>query len=176
MRDGHMFKNREEAARLLVDRLREYKGKSGIILAIPRGGLVCGRIIADALEMPLEAIVAKKIPAPGEPELAIGAVCGNAVSWNHEIINALKVPDDYLRSEFEKVKLLVAEKEKRYRNAPLNLKGKICILTDDGIATGHTMAAAIEWAKKKGPQKFRYLNKLEIINKHTPTTWTKKLI
>lgn len=152
-----IFKDRIEAARKLAEALRKYMGeKDVIVLAIPRGGLELGYELAKLLRLPLDTVISKKIPFPGEEEVAIGAVSHEGkVSLYREIIAQAGVPQEYIRQEIERLTKLVAEKYARYREGkPFSeLRGKTVILTDDGIATGHTMFAAIEFVKSKGPKK-----------------------
>ncbi len=146
-----MFKDRFDAGRKLAERLKAYGEKNTIVLAIPRGGLQVGAPIAKALHCPLDVIVAKKIPYPDQPELALGAIGeGGEVVINEEIMRS----DFEAYVEEQKKELLVEVKHKaaRYHRTPPKLSGKVVILTDDGIATGSTMLACIEVVKKQRPR------------------------
>jgi len=155
-----VFQNRIEAGRQLAAKLRAYRAtKNLIVLAIPCGGVVVGRQLADFLGCPLDVIVTKKIPAPGSPELAIGAV--GPASWrgepviDEELAAKVGADDQYLKFKIENLKFEVARREKEFRKGkpPLDLKEKIVILTDDGVATGATMAVAIEIVRQQEPKK-----------------------
>ena len=135
-----MFKNREEAGRKLakkilrneeIEKLREEK----IVLAIPRGGVVIGKELAKALNCSLDVIITKKIGAPGNPELAVGAVgaMGEPVI-DEALAERVGADEEYLKNQIAKIKIEIERREKEFRgNKPkLNFKDKIVILTDDG--------------------------------------------
>jgi putative phosphoribosyl transferase len=156
-----VFQNRQEAGKLLgekilrnldIKKLRE----KPIVLAIPRGGVVVGGELAKALNCPLDVIVTKKIPAPGNPELAIGAVgtVGEPVI-DEELAAKVGADEKYLKFKIGNLKLEIARREEEFRKGkpPLNLKGKTVIITDDGVATGATMAAAVEIVRQQEPKK-----------------------
>lgn len=151
-----MFKDRIEAGKQLAGRLRKYKSKALIILAIPRGGVVVGKELAKALNCPLDVIVTKKIGAPGNPELAIGAVGPDGtVVLNQDLAPKTGADKKYISEERRAKSEEVKRRMKAFRKGkkPLNLAGKTVILTDDGIATGATVEAAIKWVKTKKPKK-----------------------
>ena len=149
------FKDREEAGKKLIERLATYKGaKDAVVVALPRGGVVLGRVVADALGLPLDIVVARKIGAPGNEEYAIGAVTadGNAV-WNEA--ERAAAGDRYC---VEAVRKEVVEAKRRlgvYRSGwlPRDLSRKTVIIVDDGIATGFTMRAAVRKAREEGAKR-----------------------
>jgi len=152
-----MFKNREEAGRKLADKLASYRAtKNLIVLAIPRGGVVIGKELAQALDCPLEVIITKKIGAPGNSELAVGAVgaIGEPVI-NEALAERVGADENYLKSQISNLKSEIARREKEFRRGrpKLSLKDKIVIITDDGVATGATMMAAIEIIRQQNPKK-----------------------
>jgi len=152
-----MFQNRAQAGKKLASKLLSYKAtKNLIVLAIPRGGVVVGKILSQALDCPLEVIVTKKIGAPGNPELAIGAVgvVGKPVI-DEELAERVGADENYLKSKILNLKSEIKRREKIFRRdkLPLNLKDKTVILTDDGVATGATMMAAVEIARQQNPKK-----------------------
>lgn len=151
-----MFKDRIEAGKQLAERLKKYKSKTPIILAIPRGGVVVGKELTKALNCPLDVIVTKKIGAPGNPELAIGAVGPDGTMvLNQELAPRTGADKKYI-SEQRKVKSEEVKRRMRtFRKGkkPLNLAGKTVILTDDGVATGATVEAALKWIKTQKPKK-----------------------
>lgn len=151
------FQNRTQAGRKLAEKLWEYKGKKDlVILGIPRGGVAIAKELAIALACSLDVIVTKKIGAPGNSELAIGAVgaAGESVI-NEELAARVGANEEYLKSQIAKLKTEVARRIKEYRGdqRPLDLKDKIVIITDDGLATGATMAAAVEVVRQQKPKK-----------------------
>lgn len=149
-----MFKDRVEAGKILAGALSEYKSKSTIVLAIPRGGVIVAYEVAKALNAPLDIIIPRKIGAPGQPELAIGAVTEDGTTiLNQDIIQHLKVSDDYIKAE---AKRQVEEIKKRIQmyigdKPRLSIRGKVVILIDDGVATGATIRAAIASIRKREP-------------------------
>ena len=152
-----MFKNREEAGKKLGERILGYKGtKNMVVLAIPRGGVVVGKELAQALNCPLDVLVTKKIGAPGNPELAIGAVGPDGtVVLNQDLALRTGADKKYLKPQTSNLKSEVARRIKDFRGdkLPLKLKNKTVILTDDGIATGATIEASIKWIKNQKPKK-----------------------
>lgn len=149
-----LFKDRQEAGQKLAKILEDFKGKNAIVLALPRGGVVVGAEIARALDLPLDIIVVRKIGLPESEEYAIGAIDidGDGV-WNEEELK--KVNKEWLAQKIQKEKEEAERRLNLYRQgrAPLDLKGKIAIIVDDGIATGLTIKSAIRYAQKLGAQK-----------------------
>ncbi len=127
-----------------------------MVLGLARGGVVVGRALAQALSLPLDVLVVKKIPAPGNAELAVGALAPDGVSVVHWIIlQRLGADEDYLKTH---IPILTGEIKNRlqlYRKGrkPLEVKGKTVCVVDDGAATGATMEAAVKWLKKKKARK-----------------------
>lgn len=147
------FDNRVEAGKRLASALEDFAGKNAIILAIPRGGVVVGYEIAKALSLPLDVIIPRKIGAPDNPELAIGAMTEDGtVILDNNLIAYLGVQQDYIEEESERQKHEIERRLKFYRqNEPYpRLKGLEVIIVDDGIATGSTMKAALASVKNKG--------------------------
>ena len=150
-----MFKDRFEAATLLVKALEKYKNKKDtIILAIPRGALQIGQILHEELCLPLDIIVTKKISHPMSEEFAIGAV-GPGGEYFVDRSASAEVSDSYIEAQRRRLEILVEEKYKHYRGDRVKpkLRGKLVIIVDDGIATGSTILAAIHVIKKQKPAK-----------------------
>lgn len=150
-----MFQDRLDAGRQLAAKLSKYKGsKDAVVLGIPRGGVEVAYAIAKELGVKLEIAVAKKIPFPGNPELAVGAVAfGGVVSMEESFAFSQGAGKEYIESE---VKRLTAEIRRRYSayNADFpEVKNKITVVVDDGMATGHTVLAAVRAVKKGKPGK-----------------------
>jgi putative phosphoribosyl transferase len=143
------FKNRDEAAALLASKLKGYAHTEAVVLALPRGGVPLGYIIAKKLGLPLDVILIKKIGYPGQPEYAVGAVSLESKVLNPE----LRIPADYLREQIEQIRYELKKRYQRYQGArkPVNLTGKTVILVDDGIATGYTMLAAAQLVQHAEP-------------------------
>ena len=147
------FSDRVEAGKRLASAMRDFAGKNGIVLAIPRGGVVVGYEIAKALSLPLDVIIPRKIGAPDNPELAIGAMTEDGtIILDDNLITYIGVPRDYIKAESERQKHEIERRLKLYRqNEPYpSLKALDVIIVDDGIATGSTMKAALASVKNRG--------------------------
>lgn len=141
-----VFQDRTDAGDQLADLLEREDVEADIVLGIPRGALPVARPVADALDVPLDIVVASKIGAPNNPELAIGAVASDGSTWlNEDLIEQLNVPDEYLEREREREAENAREKADRYRGDrdPPELAGKRLVIVDDGIATGATARACL---------------------------------
>jgi putative phosphoribosyl transferase len=148
------FKDRSDAAYQLVERLSSYKKKHPLILAIPRGGIPMGAILAQQLQGDLDIVLVHKLGAPAQPELAIGAVDEGGEIYLHPYAKRLQVPKFYL--EEEKLEQLHTLKQRRRlftpHREPLEMKDRYVIVVDDGIATGSTMVAALHCIRTKKPK------------------------
>ena len=149
-----MLKDRRDAGKKLADKLKSYIGKNAIVLALPRGGVVVGAEISKELSLPLDVIVTRKIGHPSNPEYAIGAVNEEGLTVLNEF-EISSIDKNYLQSEIENQKEEAKRRVKHYRKDKVfpDLRGKLAILVDDGIATGFTMRLAIKAAKKQRPEK-----------------------
>lgn len=149
------FKDRAEAGKRLAVALREFKGKDVVILGIPRGGVVVAREVSESLGAPLDVVVTRKIEAPGEPEYALGAVTQEGdVIMDRQAAESLGASKEYLDAQVRQKKEEVRQRMERFRgDAPYpDLKGKIVIIVDDGIATGSSVGAAVMSVRKRGPK------------------------
>ncbi len=151
-----MFKDRVDAGRQLAKRLEgEYKDTDAVVLAIPRGGVVVADEVARALNLKLDLIIPRKIGAPGNPELAIGAVAVGRAMINEPVVRELGVPDSYIESETKRQLEEIARRRRLYlgdRRA-IPLRGRIAIIIDDGLATGYTALAAVDAVRQQNPRK-----------------------
>lgn len=153
-----LFKNREEAGELLAQQLKKknLSREDSIVLAIPRGGVVTGKEISQRLSLPLDIIVPRKLGAPGNPELAIGATTSEGgLVLDKELVEKLGITDQYVTTENLKEMEEAKRREKLFRrNRPYpELVGKTVVLVDDGVATGATVKAAINAIRKQLPLK-----------------------
>jgi putative phosphoribosyl transferase len=150
-----IFKDRVDAAQKLAKRLENLKAEEPVILAIPRGGVVIGDVIAKTLGTKLDIIVPRKVGAPQNPELAIGAVMSDGSFFpNRSIIDALHVPKKFIEQEIASELKEIERRLMKFRgNTKYDLQGRTVVLVDDGIATGATMFAAVEWVKKQNPKR-----------------------
>ncbi len=147
-----LFRNRTEAGKQLAQALGRLS-KDAVVLAIPRGGVVVGYEIASALNIPLDIIITKKIGAPDNPELAIGAVAEDGTYLLDEnVVEMLGVPQDYILAEVERQKNEIRRRLKAYRAGAPNheINGREVVLVDDGVATGSTLKAALRYLRKTG--------------------------
>ncbi len=145
------YKDRNDAGLQLVQKLMWLQGKDTIVLAIPRGGIVIGDVIAKSLNAKLDVIVPRKLGAPNNPELAIGAVMHDGSTYlNDYVVKALGVDQQYIRKEIaEQVKEIERRLQVFRGSKEYDLAGRIIVLVDDGIATGATTIAAVSWIKKQ---------------------------
>ncbi|MBI3577288.1 phosphoribosyltransferase [Candidatus Gottesmanbacteria bacterium] len=147
-----VFRDRSDAGNLLARKLSSYRGTQSIVFGLPRGGIVVAARIAIFLQLPLDVLVVKKIGAPDNSELAIGAVAPDGVSYVDEPFAKLVGADEgYIRTQNAELndqirrKIFLYQKGERKRS----VKGKTAIVVDDGAATGATVQAAVVWLKKK---------------------------
>ncbi|MGZ8603829.1 MAG: phosphoribosyltransferase [Actinomycetota bacterium] len=146
-----LFADRAEAGRELASALADHASADVAVLAIPRGGVIVGEVVARALGAPLDVVVPRKIGAPGNPELGIGAIAPGVRVLDEHMVRALQVPPSYLESEIAAQEREIERRERVYRGGrpPLDVSGRLVIVVDDGIATGGTAAAALRWARSR---------------------------
>jgi predicted phosphoribosyltransferase len=147
------FKNRDEAAKQLAGRLAAYKGQNPLILGVPRGAVPMARTIADALDGELDVVLVRKLRAPGQPELAIGAVdeAGTVLKGRYYDV----ADEEYLRDEIRAQQDVIHTRREMYTKAQkaIDPAGRIVVIVDDGIATGSSMLAAIRSVRARKPRK-----------------------
>jgi putative phosphoribosyl transferase len=150
------FQDRREAGQLLAKQLDFIKGKEGVIvLGIPRGGVVVAHEVAQAIGAPLDVYITRKIGAPYNPELAIGAVASDGgIVLDRDLIQQLGVPEDYVEKETERQRQEIERRTREYRGdrPPLQLAGKTVVVVDDGVATGATTMATLRALKEQEPK------------------------
>ena len=148
---NEILKDRIEAGLLLSEKLKKYQNSNTIVLAVPRGGVPVGYVIAKSLHLPLDIILSKKIGHPNNKEFAIGAVSSDSMILDEH----QNIPKKYINDEIIRLRQLIKEKYELYmgNRKPLDIKGKNIILVDDGIATGNTLLASINMLRKKNPAK-----------------------
>jgi putative phosphoribosyl transferase len=149
-----LFENREHAARLLAERLSAYyKNKNPLVLAIPRGAIGMAEIIADVLGGELDVVLVHKLGAPGQPELAIGAIdeTGKVFLSGY----GLDIDTAYLEAEKQAQLEVLRKRRARYTpsRGPIDPHDRIVIVVDDGSATGSTMTAALRAIRRSEPKK-----------------------
>ncbi|PRX54638.1 phosphoribosyltransferase [Flagellimonas meridianipacifica] len=146
-----MFDNRIDAGRQLAYALDNFKNEDVVVLAIPRGGVPLGNMVAKALNAPLDVALTKKIGHPSNKEYAIGAVSLEDVV----ITNADGVTRTYIDSEIKRIREKLEKRHNQYykTKSPENLNNKTVLIVDDGIATGNTIMITIKLVKKQNPKK-----------------------
>ncbi|HME19081.1 MAG TPA: phosphoribosyltransferase [Nitrososphaerales archaeon] len=150
-----LFRDRVDAGKKLGETLKKTMKKDVVVLAIPRGGVVVAKEVADALGAPLDVIVTRKISPPGEPEYALGAVTQEGeVIMDRQAAESLGADRDYIEAEIAKKREEVRDRTKKFRgNRPFpSLEGKVVVIVDDGIATGSSVGAAVLSLKKLKPK------------------------
>jgi predicted phosphoribosyltransferase len=151
-----VFRDRAEAGRILATLLEGYRKGAAIILAIPSGGVPVGLAVAEALEVPFEVIISRKIPIPGEPEAGFGAVSAEGdLFLNEAMLPYLGIDQEQARMLAEPVMEEVRRRERLFRGGrPFpELSGKAAIVVDDGLATGYTALACLAQVRRKGPSR-----------------------
>ncbi|TDE27749.1 phosphoribosyltransferase [Flavobacterium ranwuense] len=148
---NEILKDRIEAGLLLSEKLKKYQNSNTIIIAVPRGGVPVGYVIAKNLHLPLDIVLSKKIGHPNNKEFAIGAVSSDSMILDEHS----NIPKKYIDDEIIRLRKLMKEKYELYvgNRKPQDIKGKNIILVDDGIATGNTLLASIAMLRKKKPAK-----------------------
>ena len=146
-----MFKNRIEAGIQLAAKLTKFKNQSGVLLAVPRGGVPVAYAIAKELKLPVELLLTKKIGHPMNKEYAIGAASIN----DYFIANPEDISEEYFKNELYRIRTRLKEMKEKFKKnkEPTNLQDKIVIIIDDGIATGNTLLGTIHLLRKKKPNK-----------------------
>jgi predicted phosphoribosyltransferase len=151
-----MFRDREDAACQLAAKLRDYELKAPLVLAIPRGGVITGAALAREIGAELDVVLSRKLRAPNQPELAFGGISENGeVYLNGDAAEASGVTDEYFHDEKEYQLAVIAFRKQRIRRVrPKSpIQGRSVIVTDDGVATGSTMIAALNTVRSEQPAK-----------------------
>ena len=149
-----LFQNRWEAGSKLAAELQDLAGSDSLVLGVPRGGVVVAYEVARALGAVLDVYIARKLGAPGDEELALGAVASDGtVVLDAALIRQMGVSQRYVQAETERQRAEILRRLSLYRNQrPLpQLKGKTVIVVDDGVATGSTTLAALRALRKQNP-------------------------
>jgi putative phosphoribosyl transferase len=152
LRGGPMFTDREDAGRQLAATLADLAGRDVVVLGIPRGGVEVAAVVAQALGAPVDVVIPRKVGAPGNPELGIGAVAEDVEVLDERLIRLLGVGQDYLQQEIQAQQEEIRRRSAAYRGnrPPVSLQGRVAVVIDDGVATGGTAVAAVRWARTRG--------------------------
>jgi predicted phosphoribosyltransferase len=148
-----MFHDRNEAAILLAEQLKDYQGKNPLILAIPRGAVPMAKIIADQLDGEFDVVLVRKLRAPDYPELAIGSI--DESGWTYIADHAASVGADseYIEAERQQQMTTIKQRRAQYTpvRPPIDPAGRVVIVIDDGLATGATMISALHGLRSRNP-------------------------
>ena len=149
-----MFKDRLDAARQLSKALAKYHGQNPLVLAIPRGAVPMGAWMAQELNGQLDVVLVRKLRAPFDPEVAIGAVDESGLAYLSPYAATLGLDPQYVKDEIKLQMKTIKARRKQYSltRAPLEVKGRVVIVVDDGLATGATMMSALKATREKQPR------------------------
>jgi putative phosphoribosyl transferase len=144
-----IFVDRREAGRQLAEALSDLKGEDVVVLGIPRGGVVVAAEVARAHGWPLDTVIPRKVRAPGNPELGLGAIAPGVRVLDERMLEMLGVSESYLEREIAEEEREIERRSEAYRHGrpAVDVKDKVAVVVDDGIATGGTATAAVRWAK-----------------------------
>lgn len=150
-----MFRNREDAAEQLAEKLDAYRGKKPLVLGIPRGGVPMARIVADRLDGELDIVLVHKLRAPLQEELAIGAIDEAGHVTVSPWARSASADRAYLEREADEQLTLLQRRRQLYtpHRGPIDVHNRIAIAVDDGIATGATLMAALACLRKGSPSR-----------------------
>jgi putative phosphoribosyl transferase len=145
------FEDRAEAGRALAEALEGFAGQDVVVLAIPRGGVEVAAEISRARGWPLDLVIPRKIGAPGNPELGLGAIAPGVRVLDERMLRALGVTREYLDREVAEQEEEIRRRAGAYRGGrpPTEIRGRVAVVVDDGVATGGTAAAALRWARSQ---------------------------
>src|SRR5271166_3180862 len=151
------FRNRSEAGKMLARALQRYAGQNPVILALPRGGVPVAAEVAAALTAALDLVLVRKIGVPWRPELAMGAVVDGAapiIVRNEDVIRHLAIDEAEFKQVCDEELAEIESRRRRYlgARAPIEVKNRVTIVIDDGIATGATVRAALRATRMRAPK------------------------
>jgi putative phosphoribosyl transferase len=148
------YKDREEAARLLVEKLENFKDGNPLLLAIPRGAVPMAKLIADELGGEVDVVLVRKIGAPDNPEFAIGSVAESGWTYIADYAESVGAGREYIEAEKERQLAIMRQRRAQYTpvRPPIDPAGRLVIIVDDGLATGATMISALHAIRAQKPK------------------------
>lgn len=148
----HTFADRREAGEALAEALAHLRGEDVVLLAIPRGGIEVAAQVAARWDWSLDIVVPRKVRAPGNPELGLGAIAPGVRVLDAAMVRTLGVGESYLEREIAYQESEIGRREEAYRRGrtAVPVAGKVAVVIDDGVATGGTAVAALRWARAQG--------------------------
>jgi predicted phosphoribosyltransferase len=152
---GEVFRDRRDAGRQLALRLDDLAGRDAVVLALPRGGVPVAAQIATRIAADLDVLVVRKLSAPAQPELAVGAVAADGtLSVNERIADIVGIDTRALEAEAAAIAPQLAGKAARFRagRPPVPVRGRVAVVVDDGVATGASLRAALELVAAEEPR------------------------
>jgi putative phosphoribosyl transferase len=147
-----MFQDRVDAGRLLAEALGHLDGEDFVVLGVPRGGVEVAAEVARVRGWPLDIVIPRKIGAPSNPELGLGAIAPGVRVLDERMIRSLNVSQAYLEEEIAAQEEEIRRRTEAYRGGqpPVPVAGRVAVVVDDGVATGGTAIAALRWARAAG--------------------------
>lgn len=148
-----MFQDRLEAAERLIERLQPYRGQRPLVLAIPRGAVPMAKRMAQQLQGDFDVVLVRKLRAPHQPELAIGSVDEHGWTYVAPFAASTGADPTYLEQEKQRQLQTIRQRRAQYTpiRPPIDPRGRVVIVVDDGLATGATMMAALHGLRERGP-------------------------
>ena len=150
-----LFRNRADAGRQLATHLTSYAGRTDVlVLALPRGGVPVAFEVSEALSVALDVFLVRKLGVPGHEELAMGAIATGGIRvLNEDVVQGLRISDEVIDAVAAREQAELERRERLYRDdrPTPDVRGRTCILVDDGLATGSTMRAAIAALRQQQP-------------------------
>jgi putative phosphoribosyl transferase len=155
--DRQPYEDRRHAGLQLAERLAHLKGRTDlVVLALPRGGVPIAYEVARALSAPLDVFLVRKLGLPGYPEFAMGAIASGGVRvLNDDVVSRYRIPEAVIDEVARAEQAELERRQRAYRNGrtPVELKDRVVLLIDDGLATGSTMRAAVEAVRAHRPSR-----------------------